>query len=182
MAKNIVLAGVGSMTLVDDTPCSSGAHGNFLVPHDVDHSKTVAEASVATLQDMNPLVAVRAATGSATSFASAVPNVSGFNVVLLAGQTSNTIQQADIACAEAGVPFYAAACRGFSGWAFANLHDFEYIVEDKAEGADGTIKKSIEHRRLRGVAWDKALYAVRPKANIKRTSHLLHVLRGTNSL
>lgn len=93
-AKNLVLAGVGSMTLVDDTPVAEAAPGNFLVDHDADRSMrqaealpffrtpvlillrgkrrclyiapqrstrlslslSVAEASVATLAEMNPLV------------------------------------------------------------------------------------------------------------------------------
>ena len=32
VAKNIVLAGCGRLTLIDDTPCSQAAPGNFLVP------------------------------------------------------------------------------------------------------------------------------------------------------
>lgn len=34
VAKNIVLAGVGSVTLIDDTPCSARPPSNFLVPAD----------------------------------------------------------------------------------------------------------------------------------------------------
>lgn len=36
VAKNIVLAGVGTVTLVDNTPCGAGALYNFLVPADAD--------------------------------------------------------------------------------------------------------------------------------------------------
>ena len=32
VAKNIVLAGCGRLTLIDDTPCSSAPISNFLVP------------------------------------------------------------------------------------------------------------------------------------------------------
>jgi molybdopterin/thiamine biosynthesis adenylyltransferase len=35
VAKNIVLAGVGSVTLVDDTPCSLRPPSNFLIGGDV---------------------------------------------------------------------------------------------------------------------------------------------------
>lgn len=40
VAKNIVLAGVGSVTLVDDTPCAQRDPGNFLVLADADGSQT----------------------------------------------------------------------------------------------------------------------------------------------
>ena len=36
VAKNIVLAGVGSLALMDDTACSAADPGNFLVPADAD--------------------------------------------------------------------------------------------------------------------------------------------------
>lgn len=34
LCKNLTLAGVGSLTLVDDTPCARAPKGNFLVPCD----------------------------------------------------------------------------------------------------------------------------------------------------
>jgi len=40
VAKNIVLAGVGSVTLVDDTPCSSRPPSNFLIPADTPDNTT----------------------------------------------------------------------------------------------------------------------------------------------
>lgn len=40
VSKNIVLAGVGSVTLVDDTPCSARPPSNFLVPADAAATST----------------------------------------------------------------------------------------------------------------------------------------------
>lgn len=123
-----MLAGVGSVTLVDDAPCSGRDPGNFLIPHDIDPSQTVAEASVATLQEMNPLVTVGAVPGSPSTYVTEA-SVAGYNLVLLVGQPGHVVSHADSACTKAGVPFLAACCRGFSGWAFANLHSHDYIVE-----------------------------------------------------
>ena len=36
VAKNVTLAGVGSVTLMDDTPCSDAARANFLIPADAE--------------------------------------------------------------------------------------------------------------------------------------------------
>ncbi len=36
VAKNVVLAGVGSVTVMDDTPCSEASPANFLIPADAD--------------------------------------------------------------------------------------------------------------------------------------------------
>ncbi len=123
-----MLAGVGSVTLVDDTPCSAAAPGNFLVPHDA-KDQTVAEACVATLKEMNPLVSVIAAPGTAATHLADTAQAAGNNIVILVGQSGAAVADADAACTAAGVPFVAACSRGPAGWAFANLHTHEYIVE-----------------------------------------------------
>lgn len=128
VGKNLVLAGVGSLSLVDDTPCGDCASGNFLVPADVDPACTVAEASVATLREMNPLVKVEALAGSPSELLTA-DSLQGFNVLLLVGQPAHMIDQADQACAAAGVAFYAACSRGIFGWVFSDLHDYNYAFE-----------------------------------------------------
>ncbi|GLC36363.1 hypothetical protein PLESTB_000769800 [Pleodorina starrii] len=63
IAKNIVLAGVGTVTLLDNTPATSAAPGNFLVEPGSAAGKSVAEACAATLQAMNPLMTVRVEPG-----------------------------------------------------------------------------------------------------------------------
>lgn len=72
VAKNLVLAGVGFVAIADDSRAGGpSSSGNFLVPYsaslgasasaggDGAPSCSVAEASVATLQAMNPLIKVR---------------------------------------------------------------------------------------------------------------------------
>jgi len=56
VAKNLVLAGVGHVGLVDDTPCSQVDFGNFLVTADADPSSSVSHACIRTLSAMNPLI------------------------------------------------------------------------------------------------------------------------------
>jgi ubiquitin-like 1-activating enzyme E1 A len=128
VAKNIVLAGVGSVTLVDDTPASQRAPGNFLVHADADPNVSVAEVCVETLRDMNPLVKVSWLPGAPYTFADS-GNLAEFNVVLLSGQAADVVDRTDQACAAAGVAFYAAVSRGIFGWVFANLHEHSFVVE-----------------------------------------------------
>jgi hypothetical protein len=40
VAKNIVLAGVGTVAIADDTPCSQANPGNFLIQADVSPTTT----------------------------------------------------------------------------------------------------------------------------------------------
>jgi ubiquitin-like 1-activating enzyme E1 A len=178
VAKNIVLAGVGSVTLVDDTPCSSTPPGNFLVPHDA-KDKTVAEACVATLQEMNPLVSLNAVAGTPATFVTAT-TVSGYNMVILVGQCGSVVDAADVACRESNVPLLAACSRGLAGWVFANVHSHNYIIENKIEQSDGTAKKTTEEKSMEGVSWEAALEAAVEKRQMRRMSPFLPILRGTD--
>lgn len=92
------------------------------------HGCRVAEACVATLQEMNPFVKL-ASLGGSVAGALNRETLAQYDLVLLCGQPAGTVAAADRLCAEAGAAFYAAACRGISGWAFANLHQHSYVVE-----------------------------------------------------
>ena len=93
----------------------------------------VAEASAATLREMNPFVQL-AVLGGPIAEALTQDRLKQHDLVLLCGQPAYLVSRADRLCTEAGVAFYAATCRGISGWAFANLHDHEYIVEVSRAG------------------------------------------------
>lgn len=59
--KNIVLAGVGSLTLVDDSPVNEDAlNANFLIPpeENVTAGRSVAEVCRDSIKDFNPMVRV----------------------------------------------------------------------------------------------------------------------------
>ncbi len=83
---------------------------------------------MATLQEMNPFVRL-SALGGPVAGALTREQLQQFDLVLLCGQPAGVVSRADRLCSEARVPFYAAACRGISGWIFANLHQHSYIVE-----------------------------------------------------
>lgn len=64
--KNIVLAGIGSLTLIDDSPLTLEASAaNFLIQFDELEGQaiTLAEACAASLRDYNPMVHVKAEAG-----------------------------------------------------------------------------------------------------------------------
>ncbi|KAK9825166.1 hypothetical protein WJX81_000917 [Elliptochloris bilobata] len=133
VAKNIVLAGVGSLTLVDDTPSSAGAPYNFLVPADADPAQSVAEASAATLREMNPLVRVGARPGLGLG-----PNrepdaalLDSVDVAVLTGESAVPAMAWDAACRSAGVAFYAAATHGSASHFFADLREHTFTPTDQ---------------------------------------------------
>lgn len=177
VAKNIVLAGVGGVTLVDDTPCSRCPPANFLIPAAADPDTTVAQACVAALQEMNPFVKVAAASGPAEALFTAEA-LRHHNLLLLCGQPAHVVAAADTAAAEAGVAFYAATCRGIAGWAFANLHEHAYVVEKEVEQPDGTTAKQVEKKAASYTPWAQALAgSLAGGKKLRRTSKLYLVLR-----
>ncbi|MCI02937.1 SUMO-activating enzyme 1A transcript protein, partial [Trifolium medium] len=69
--KNIVLAGVGSLTLIDDRSVTEEALSvNFLIPPDenVYSGKTIAQLCCDSLKDFNPMVRVFVEKGDLSSF------------------------------------------------------------------------------------------------------------------
>ncbi|KAL4857355.1 SUMO-activating enzyme subunit 1B-2 [Chlorella vulgaris] len=171
VAKNVVLAGVGAVTLVDDTPCSRRSLSNFLVGSTTPDDTTVAEASVATLQEMNPFVKVAALPGPPEAVLA--PDVlRQYDLLLLCDQPASRIAQADVMCREAGVAFYAGVCRGIFGWAFANLHQHRYIVERQEEQPDGSTSKHVSEHNASFATWEQATSCSLEGVNMRRFSKL----------
>ncbi|EFN54772.1 hypothetical protein CHLNCDRAFT_134704 [Chlorella variabilis] len=182
VAKNIVLAGVGSVTLVDDTPCSRRPLSNFLIPGDAPADPiTVAEASVATLAEMNPFVKVAALPGPPSSVLAA-DVLRQYDLLLLCGQPASSIAAADVLCREAGVAFYAGVCRGIFGWAFADLHQHRFVVEKKEEHKDGSTSKKVEERTESFATWQQATSCSLHGVNKRRLTRLYLIIRGTHRI
>ena len=90
--------------------------------------RSVAEASAATLAEMNPYVKVSVLPGTPVA-ALAPENLRQADLLLLCGQDASVIAQADALCREDGVAFFAGVCRGMFGWAFADLGEHTYVWE-----------------------------------------------------
>ena len=83
---------------------------------------------MATLKEMNPLVSVTAVNGKPSSFLT-TENVTNYNIAILIGQPGAVVHAVDTVCTEKGVAFIATSSRGFAGYAFANVHSHNYVVE-----------------------------------------------------
>lgn len=125
VAKNITLAGVGSVTLVGDAPASAHAGRSFLVPcaPPPPEGATCAEAAARTLQAMNPLVKVAAAPGAPAERLQDPSFLSQFGLVVAVGQPLSVAKAAGAACAAAGVQFMAAGVAGCHSYYIADLGD-----------------------------------------------------------
>eukprot|EP00271_Cylindrocystis_brebissonii_P012878 TRINITY_DN32387_c0_g1_i1.p1 TRINITY_DN32387_c0_g1~~TRINITY_DN32387_c0_g1_i1.p1 ORF type:complete len:336 (-),score=54.94 TRINITY_DN32387_c0_g1_i1:709-1716(-) len=153
--KNVVLAGIGSVTLMDDSPVSPAkAEANFLISLSEaggvdDGGRTMAECCAPCLQELNPLVKVAVERGSLDKLSGDF--LQRFDAVLLGGRPS--LQQTkwlNGECRkrkrredEATIGFFTVDCRGGLGRIFVDCGDrHTYAVK----GKDGVLVE--EHMSL----------------------------------
>eukprot|EP00241_Pyramimonas_parkeae_P006734 CAMPEP_0114256910 /NCGR_PEP_ID=MMETSP0058-20121206/18434_1 /TAXON_ID=36894 /ORGANISM="Pyramimonas parkeae, CCMP726" /LENGTH=322 /DNA_ID=CAMNT_0001371567 /DNA_START=34 /DNA_END=1001 /DNA_ORIENTATION=+ len=148
-AKNMVLAGIGSVTLIDDRPVGQSEPGNFLVHFNADPALSVAAASAAVLSEMNPMVKVQALPGPAADLAS-------YQVVVLTG--ASFLEQLDMnkRCREAGVKFVATKVYSECGHFFMDLLDHSYTVQPPKKTEEGDLPP-LEHHNLQFVPLQESM-------------------------
>lgn len=171
--KNVVLAGIGSVTLFDDGTSAEDAHpGNFLAHAGVaDHegdiaSLTAAEATAATLAQMNPFGTVTVAktsTAEAPTVASSKEGTNksdfagitedmlvGVDVVLLCGASVAARERVGDLARAADAKIFAGAVRGYAADFVADLGDaFEHVVETTGSETTKTTTKIASFVPLR---------------------------------
>ena len=121
VTKNVVLAGVGNLSIIDSTP-SADMPMTFLSMHNVKlpKSATAADVFAAGLQEMNPMIKVATLPGSSSE----VPPsdiIKDFHLVLCFGEHCGIYAQVNDVCRECGVKFMCTASRGGIVWGFADL-------------------------------------------------------------
>ncbi|CAK9170262.1 unnamed protein product [Ilex paraguariensis] len=127
--KNVVLAGVGSLTLNDDRPVTDELlSANFLVPPDENMygGKSVAELCCDSLKDFNPMVRVAVQKGDVSSFD--VDFFDKFDVVVVSCCSLTTKKLVNEKCRKLSkrVAFYTVDCRDSCGEIFVDLQDYIY--------------------------------------------------------
>ncbi|KAM1433115.1 hypothetical protein ACFX1R_016442 [Malus domestica] len=134
--KNIVLAGVGSLTLVDDRVVTEDAlSANFLIPSDesVYAGKTLTELCRDSLKDFNPMVRVSVEKGDLTSFG--VEFYSKFDVIVVSCCSFTTKKLINEKCRKSSkrVAFYTVDCRDSCGEIFVDLQHHKYSKKKNEE-------------------------------------------------
>ncbi|KAM7480169.1 hypothetical protein LguiA_028382 [Lonicera macranthoides] len=127
--KNIVLAGVGSLTINDDRPVTEEAlSANFLIPSDENAfaGRSVAELCCDSLKDFNPMVRVSVEKGDLSSFG--VDFFNKFNVVVVSCCSLTTKRSVNEKCRKLSkrVAFYTVDCRDSCGEIFVDLQNYTY--------------------------------------------------------
>ncbi|GKV42167.1 hypothetical protein SLE2022_348520 [Rubroshorea leprosula] len=134
--KNIVLAGVGSVTLVDDRVVSEEAlSANFLIPPDenVRGGKTLAEICCDSLKEFNPMVQVSVEKGNISTFGGDF--LEKFDVVVLSSCSLEEKKLINQKCRKLSkrIAFYTVDCRDSSGEIFVDLQNYKYSKKKNEE-------------------------------------------------
>ena len=143
--KNVVLAGVGEMTIRDDaeegSETSFGEDGNFLnrVAEDGDDSKmTLAERMRRTLAEMNPFANVRAETTNGRALDEESDEYfGGFDCVVAVGYSRRAAETVNAKCRDAKTRFFAGFCGAFASYFFVDLGDEHAYTASGAGGGAG---------------------------------------------
>jgi ubiquitin-like 1-activating enzyme E1 A len=121
VTKNVVLAGVGNLSLIDSTPAEK-MPTTFLSMHSANgfQSGTAADVFAAGLQEMNPMIKV----GTLPGASSEVPSrdvIKEFHLVLCFGHHCGFYAMVNDLCRDCNVKFMCATSRGGLVWGFADF-------------------------------------------------------------
>ncbi|KAM5345382.1 hypothetical protein ACJ41O_011244 [Fusarium nematophilum] len=129
IAKNLVLAGIGSITLLDDAVVTEADRGaQFFLSEEEDViGQNRAQAASAALQTLNPRVRVHVDTEGVKTKGPSY--FAGFDIVIatdLGPESFNIINTATRLNCKA---FYAAGCHGLYGFIFSDLIEHDYVIQ-----------------------------------------------------
>uniref|UniRef100_A0A336K9T0 SUMO-activating enzyme subunit 1 n=1 Tax=Culicoides sonorensis TaxID=179676 RepID=A0A336K9T0_CULSO len=127
VAKNIILSGVKSVTLLDDKLVTElDFCSQFFVPQNA-LGKNRAEASEKRAQALNPMVEVKVDIGNFANMSDEY--FKDFDVVCISEGKIEDLVRVDNICRAANVKFFAFDLWGMFGYSFADLKEHEFAIE-----------------------------------------------------
>ncbi|KAG9296401.1 hypothetical protein G9A89_014993 [Geosiphon pyriformis] len=176
VCKNLVLAGVGAVTILDYQIVTEEDFGAQFFLRVEDLGKNRAIAAAVRVRELNPRVAVTAETDNL--LLQSEEFLQKFDVICLTNCDISTLIKADNLCRKFEKKFYAASAHGLFGYIFCDLKQHEYIVERKEikSGREDPevkrTKKYLEYVSL-GTALSKNDWSAVPFRKLRKVSPLL---------
>lgn len=141
--KNIVLAGVGSLTVIDDRAITEESlNANFLLsPDDVNSGRSLAEICCDSLMEFNPMVHVSVEKGDLVQLGEEFYDK--FDAVIVSYCSVNDKKLINEKCrrSQKRVAFYSVDCRGWCGEIFVDLQEHTY----EQKKSDGKCERHIQY-------------------------------------
>lgn len=203
IAKNLVLAGIGGLTVLDHEDVTEEDLGSQFLITDEDVGRNRAEAAAAELRKMNPRVNI---TTDQESVVNKMPEYfATFNIVITTGQSFEMASTINMTCRMLSVKFYAADAHGLYGYIFSDLIAHQFVIEKdqgniptKAQAVETSTRSTIgvetkkENNRIVEVVTKQEIYcplllanssplptdAVKSRRTKMRVPPLISLLRG----
>ncbi|KZT09311.1 uncharacterized protein LAESUDRAFT_723044 [Laetiporus sulphureus 93-53] len=150
--KNIVLAGIGKLVLVDGDLVAEEDLGAGFFFRDDDVGKKKAEAAKARIESLNPLVTVETISAAPALEGDALDAlVRDVDMVCVTDSDRETLIRVNGACRRSQKPFYAGGTYGLLGYIFCDLLTHDYIAPDRTASKDTAknVKYTTTYCRLR---------------------------------
>ncbi|GME46552.1 putative sumo activating enzyme protein [Neofusicoccum parvum] len=146
VAKNLVLAGIKSLTIVDHEIVTEDDLGSqFFIAED-DVGKNRAKAAAPQIQKLNPRVAIMIDT---SDISTKVPEFyQPFDIVIATDLDYTTLSTVDASTRLSQKPFYAAGAHGMYGYIFADLIQHDYVIEREKSNIATALKQESATRSI----------------------------------
>ncbi|KXL48492.1 hypothetical protein M433DRAFT_76101 [Acidomyces richmondensis BFW] len=129
IAKNLTLAGIRSLTIIDNDPVTEEDLGTQYFIREEDVGKPRAEAAIPRIQEMNPRVQITSGGSLDELKLRNQSYYAPFDCVIACDHDFDTLFNINSRARLASRPFYAAGIHGFYGYIFADLVCHEFVIE-----------------------------------------------------
>jgi ubiquitin-like 1-activating enzyme E1 A len=127
IAKNLVLAGVGVLTILDHEPVKAEDLGTQFFVRETQIGQNRAEAALPEIQKLNPRVEIY--TDPHAAVTKDPEYFQNFDITIATGLIIDVLGSINMACRMYGRKFYAADTHGMYGYVFADLVLHDFIIE-----------------------------------------------------
>jgi ubiquitin-like 1-activating enzyme E1 A len=127
VAKNLVLAGIGTLTILDDSVVTENDLGAQFLLSESDVGQNRAQAACVALQKLNPRVKINVDVEGVKSKGPSY--FAGFDIVIATDLDPDSYNLINTATRLNGKAFYAAGVHGLYGFIFSDLIEHDYVIE-----------------------------------------------------
>ncbi|RPB16072.1 hypothetical protein P167DRAFT_532541 [Morchella conica CCBAS932] len=153
VAKNLVLAGIGSLTVLDSEVVHEDDLGAQFFIGEEHIGMNRAEAAAPAIQRLNPRVPVHVDTSKLETKDSSY--FKQFDIVIATELDLDSLLLINFSTRQCGRPFYAAATYGLYGYIFADLIKHSFVIEREKSNMKTDLKKESATRTVIGVTEKK---------------------------
>ncbi|KJX99631.1 Ubiquitin/SUMO-activating enzyme E1 like protein [Zymoseptoria brevis] len=151
IAKNLTLAGVSSLTIIDEDPVTEEDLGAQYFLREEDVGKPRAASAIPRIQELNPRVTVKSGGSLQQLLTQTETYYAPFDCIIACDHDMMTLSLINTAARVASRPFYAAGIHGFYGYIFSDLVGHEFVIEREKSNVPTAIAAETLTRSVIGV-------------------------------